>query len=243
MPTSWPRFQTNGAAALALWDELRAQGRGWPIIVGDDEALEHFEQLANIPDQRSSDAILAAASDFDVAAAEAEAARGSISMADLFAAAGSAPAQASWLPPDLLAAMQAVNAKPYKPPVIVEPTVAHDYGGNPRAKVNVLLTPARAGFEVPAFARWGKGNGCPSPEHHVARLRDWHARFGAELVSMNHDTLELRVARRPSGKDEALALARDHLSYCSDNKPEPPDTIETYAEILRGKAWWYFWWD
>lgn len=58
-----------GHAALAEWQRLRAAGEGWPVVVGDDEALTMVVEVLefNTVDERSSvEAILAAADAIDV---------------------------------------------------------------------------------------------------------------------------------------------------------------------------------
>ena len=57
---------------------------------------------------------------------------------------------------------------------------------------------------------------CPPPAFHVAALRAWRERYGAELVGLGADVMNLRVARRPATRDEALELARAQYVYCSD---------------------------
>jgi hypothetical protein len=74
-------------------------------------------------------------------------------------------------------------------------------------------------------------------------LRSWHDRYGAELVSMGADTVELRVTRRPASRDEALALAREHYAYCSDTVDQGTQDLATLAAMLMASDWWFFWWD
>ena len=35
----WPLITTTGENALAEWERLRREGRGWPVVVGNDDAL------------------------------------------------------------------------------------------------------------------------------------------------------------------------------------------------------------
>ena len=67
----------------------------------------------------------------------------------------------------------------------------------PLERAHILVVPAASGAEVPAYLRYGAWNECPRPEFHVAMLRSWQERYGAELISMGADTVELRVKRRP----------------------------------------------
>ena len=83
-------------------------------------------------------------------------------------------------------------------------------------KVHIALIPTNDWTEIPAYLRWGNWNENPKPEFHVAALRSWRDRFGAELVGMGFDTLNLRVSRGPGSREEALALAQEQYVYCND---------------------------
>ncbi|HEX4737910.1 MAG TPA: DUF4253 domain-containing protein [Allosphingosinicella sp.] len=113
----------------------------------------------------------------------------------------------------------------------------------PLEQAHILLIPAKAGHEVPALLRWGGWNRCPPAEHHVAALRQWHEDYGAELVGLSGDVMELRVARRPQTRDEALHLAREQYLYCSDILDVGRGDLATLAALLLESDWWYFWWD
>ncbi|WP_278985274.1 DUF4253 domain-containing protein [Sphingobium yanoikuyae] len=91
--------------------------------------------------------------------------------------------------------------------------------------------------------RWGNWNACPSPEIHVAALRYWHHRYGAELIGLNGDTINMRASRRPSTKAEALNLARDQFYYCADIVYQGTETLAPLAAGLMDSDWWFFWWD
>jgi hypothetical protein len=77
----------------------------------------------------------------------------------------------------------------------------------------------------------------------VAAMRTWRDRYGAELIGMSSDTLNLRVATRPKTRQEALALARDHYVYCTDIVDQGLQTYSALAASLMANEWWFFWWD
>jgi len=81
------------------------------------------------------------------------------------------------------------------------------------------------------------------PEEQVAVLRYWNGTYGAELVGASNDVLELRVARRPSSKEEALRLAQEQFWFCYDIVDQGVGTIENLAATLFVSDIWYFWWD
>ena len=91
--------------------------------------------------------------------------------------------------------------------------------------------------------RWGGWNDCPHPEYHVAALRAWRDRFGAELVGLDSDRMDLRLARPPQSRGDALDLAREHYVYCPDSLKQGRGTLSSWAVQLLGNEWWSFWWD
>jgi hypothetical protein len=56
-------------------------------------------------------------------------------------------------------------------------------------------------------------------------------------------TLNVRVARRPETRDEALALARLQYDYCDDIVEQGVETLSALGSSLMAHDWWYFWWD
>lgn len=118
-----------------------------------------------------------------------------------------------------------------------------DQGGGLIASAHIVQVPTRHGYEVPACLNWGGWNQNPHPRHHLAALRQWESDYGAELVALTGDVLELRVARRPATRAEALALAREHYAYCPDVLDQCGGELATRAAALMVSDWWYFWWD
>ena len=109
----------------------------------------------------------------------------------------------------------------------------------PLARVHILLIPTDDGTGVPAYLRWGGWNACPPPEYHVAALRAWRGRCGAELVGLGCDVMELRVTRHPATREEALALVREQDAY----GVEFDGPLAPYAADLMASPWWFLWWD
>jgi hypothetical protein len=147
----------------------------------------------------------------------------------------------------------AMEREPRQPPIGEWPdtpdtlgglSVANDIRtGRPLQKVLIGLAPTDDWTTIPAILRWGGWNGCPAAEYHVAAMRNWRDRYGAELIGMNFDTINLRVAVRPKTREEALALARDQYVYCADIIDQGVGTYSALAAALMASDWWYFWWD
>ncbi|SHH41908.1 protein of unknown function [Jatrophihabitans endophyticus] len=109
----------------------------------------------------------------------------------------------------------------------------------------LAFVPARAGgCEVPALLSWtGAANAEISGDEHYAVLRHWHERFGAELVTLGFDTLELSVPRPPVAAVDALAVGREQYAYCPDVVDQGVQTLQALVtgQVVR-QSWW-FWWD
>ncbi len=114
--------------------------------------------------------------------------------------------------------------------------------------VEVVLLPVRESWMVFALMAptGGDSQQYNSDELHVAIHKRWHERYGAELVAMTEDSLELFVARPPQDPAAALELAWEHHAYCHDavfqNFPNVGTVAELAARYLRRRAW-HFWWD
>ena len=234
----FPRLEVSRGEALGVWERLRARGEGWPVIVPDAEALQSVGEAAlgtkGLRPRRSADEILAAARGlrFPEGLVAARAAR---------AAKWRSDAEARGLP----------RSEWELPEPAVE--VGEDCGwpavetyapeGDPTEAAHILVLPGRTSAEAPAYLNFGDWNGCPAPEHHVAALRTWGERYGAELVQVRSDALLLRVARRPQTPEEALALARAQYAYCPDLVLQATDNLATLASLLMRSRFWEMWWD
>jgi hypothetical protein len=115
--------------------------------------------------------------------------------------------------------------------------------GAPLDKAQIVILPTDDPSTIPAYLHWGHWNGCPAPEYHIAALRSWRERFGAELVGLSHDVMNIRVKSRPPTRKAALELAREHYVYCSDIVEQGVQTLSALAAVLMESDWWYFWWD
>ncbi len=77
----------------------------------------------------------------------------------------------------------------------------------------------------------------------MARLRRWQERFGAEVVAVSHDVVELRVLRPPTNPAVCVALAHEHYAYCGDIVHQGFGSLARLAGSLLDARAWYFWWD
>lgn len=113
----------------------------------------------------------------------------------------------------------------------------------PLPKVHIAIIPTDDWTTIPAYLHWGGWNDCPPPEYHVAALRSWRDRYGAELIGLSHDMMNLRVVQRPKSHNEAITLAREQYVYCRETIEPPKESYSTLAAELMISDWWYFWWE
>ncbi|MFE7527648.1 DUF4253 domain-containing protein [Kitasatospora sp. NPDC057542] len=117
--------------------------------------------------------------------------------------------------------------------------------------VAICFVRARHGYEVPALLpkafetpNW---NFSPDdddhhevlPAWHVAVLRSWNERFGAELYYAGRSRLEVLVARPPADRRAAARVAIEQFAYDFDGVQDPD--IAGDGQVR--SAVWSFWWD
>lgn len=109
----------------------------------------------------------------------------------------------------------------------------------------LLLLPVRYSWQVPAILRLGGWNAHPHPAAHVAMQKRWFDKYGAQIVSIGIDTMYMDVQRPVRTREEALALAAEHLAYCWDNVMQGMGdfTLSGAAIDLIDSNCWAFWWD
>lgn len=224
--------EASGNNAMATWEELKRAGRGTPVIVGDalQDILQTFDPEAYLEFAlRPVEEILADADairfpedllrmrreeESDLSDEEKEELR---------------PEEGDW---------------PEEAPESSGLSVAYDISTRqPHACIHIVVVPTDDPTTIPAYLRWGGFNACPNPEYHVAALRHWRDRYSAELVGLDGATLNVRVARKPATREEALELARVQFDYCSDIVEQGVETISALGSSLMVHDWWYFWWD
>jgi len=125
-----------------------------------------------------------------------------------------------------------------------QPKLLYSLARNDTQEVLVALVPAKQPWEIPAVIGYGGWNYYPTPEDHVAILRYWNDRYGAELVAMTGTTVELTVRRPPRTRRQALALSWEYFVY-NDGYYDyyGAEDITQLAAGLLGADTWIAWWD
>jgi hypothetical protein len=110
--------------------------------------------------------------------------------------------------------------------------------------VRLGLVRAGGGAQALAVCGW---SGPANHEDDIAKiaavLADWERRFGAQVVEVGFDTLELSVPVPPATLAEALPQAAEHTAFCPDLVFQGTGSLTEYAEQLVGAHQWSFWWD
>ncbi len=118
-----------------------------------------------------------------------------------------------------------------------------DTGSRELESVFIILVRADYSWEVPAKLLYGGWNDCPVPQVHVGFSKRWFRMHDAEIISIGRATIEMRVGKPPSTRDEALELAREQFVYCPDSVDQGAGSVPSLAaELLNGLVW-HFWWD
>jgi hypothetical protein len=105
------------------------------------------------------------------------------------------------------------------------------------------VVPARCGSDAIAAVGWdGALNHTGAGELAVV-VHSWEERFGARVLGLGFDTLELSVAAPPVTIEHARQVAAEHFAFCPDNIAQGPEDFELYAQHITGMATWSFWWD
>lgn len=73
----------------------------------------------------------------------------------------------------------------------------------------------------------------------LALLERWYERWGARLVSCFGTMLAFDVERPPSGPEDVMALALEHLSIAPCTTVLSGEAIRTYARRLAGAEHWF----
>ncbi len=236
----------KGAETGTAWAKLRQSTDTVPVVIGNDESLDALAEQYSLDDidlfangDAAAKARMAAITPPIRTLSEILTSSESISFPeglrrwegayteeDLTAPVGKWPADVgqNLLTPEFIAAYDLLSGRVFD-------------------QVHILKVPASNSWEVPAHLRWGGWNACPPPEYHVAALKEWNERFGAELVGINRDTIELWVESPPSDRATALQVAKDIYRYCPDSVDQGTDTIAALAGTMVMQKSWTFWWD
>ncbi len=247
------RLVVRGEKAVATWQmlyNLVAISGYWPVLLGDEgqarrhaASMEVAEQDGWGPWQSPSEII-----------ADAEAINVPVWLhTKIDEVSGHFPApHGAWPDEEALRAVQAAHNTWLQAPPDNEIDVVYHLSIETGRRglvplIYLALVPTRHGWQVPAYLRLGGWNEAPKFAEHTAVLKRWSQRFGADVLAMQHDTVELLMRRPPTTREEALTMAWEYWGYSGECLPgeydEPTNTIEGLAAMLMLVRVWHFWWD
>lgn len=254
------RIVVSAKNALLEWERIKIEGRGWPIIVGDDKRMNQVISLVDLTSSGKTEILTRAeAIDFPADLDAQRTATWSKAAKKIKAKLAKPDEELTGLmnfsedrgvyemtPEEVRTdLLRQLNEGPFpfgewpdEPPYPHDALPIYDRERNLLPEINILRIPVSTGPEALAYFNYTAGSG-PEPEYHVAALKRWYADVGAELVALTRDSVTLRVASRPQTKEEALRLAKERVLYCSDD--ERP--LAHIAHEIMHTDEWFFWWD
>ena len=115
--------------------------------------------------------------------------------------------------------------------------------GKPLPRVHIGLVSTASAGKSPPICATGPGTTAPAQAEHAATFQFWDEQYGAEVVAMAGDVVEMRVARPPTDRDDALELAAQQYLYCEGHRGTRDGDLQRLAAVLLGGTVWHFWWD
>jgi len=207
----------NGSQAISLWHTLRSivdETRFWPVLGWDRQTLEaHDEDFGDLQEGSSTD-IVEAGLKLDAA---------------------------SWLRDRVQSEPELYKCEKGTWPNNVQARYAFTIPL--RNSVTIALVPTTTSWHVPAILRFGGWNNCPSAEEHVCMMKRWNDHYGAEVVGITADVVEMYVTRPPVDRAGARELAWEQFVYCPDTIHQGAETLEALSASLLQATVWHFWWD
>lgn len=111
-------------------------------------------------------------------------------------------------------------------------------------QTRLALVPVRRGADVLTALGWsGAANHVSRTAGLSALLRSWEHRFGARVLRLGPDRLDVSVAAPPQTVEHALAVAAEHWVFCPDRIMQESGSLADYAPEIRGRRSWSFWWE
>ena len=111
-------------------------------------------------------------------------------------------------------------------------------------ETRLALVPVHRGADVLTVLGWsGAANHVSRTAGLSAFLRSWEDRFGARLLRLGPDRVDISVAAPPQDPAHATSVAAEHWAFCPDRVLQESGSIAAYAREIRGRRTWSFWWE
>ncbi len=102
----------------------------------------------------------------------------------------------------------------------------------------LLLMPSDRHWEIPAYLSWFASDSASS-ELVVALMREWHLRYGTELVAHHGTMLELTTSRLPSSPEEAFHLAWQQETIAQSTTSPAGVSLRDHARAMLKTNRWF----
>lgn len=124
----------------------------------------------------------------------------------------------------------------------VEPSAGNCWAA---ATTEIGLCPAEpGGVDLPRMIGWsGACNYDISGAEHEPVLGYWRRKYGAELLTLTFDVIELAVPYPPTAPVEVARVAQEQTDYRPDVVDQGVGTTTALAEQQVYSHTWFFWWD
>ncbi|NUP49740.1 MAG: DUF4253 domain-containing protein [Catenulispora sp.] len=100
------------------------------------------------------------------------------------------------------------------------------------------------GIDIPRLIEWsGACNYAITGAQHEAVLSYWHRQYGAELLTLAFDVIELAVPDPPTDPATVARVAEEQVAYCPDIVTQGVGTTTALAQEQVHSHSWFFWWD
>ncbi|RCW38810.1 uncharacterized protein DUF4253 [Halopolyspora algeriensis] len=111
-------------------------------------------------------------------------------------------------------------------------------------ETRLALVPVQRGADVLTVLGWsGAANHVSRTAGLSAMLRSWEERFGARVLRLGPDRLDISVAAPPHDTEHAAAVAAEHWTFAPDRVMQESGSIAAHAKEIRGRRSWSFWWE
>lgn len=228
---AWQIEVAGGAAALGTWETLRqrhAKTGLWPVILGSD---------AQVADQLTWRVEIMAESKPGIPSLSTVR-----TAPELFVEWMGDPAEDDYLndvPRHLAKLVADESAIRARLAARADSDAVRAVAGE---RVRIALVPATAGWEVPALLAWaGAERDDIGGGEHLSVLHFWYESYGAELVALGLDQLELLVSNPPDDARSAFELAVQHYAYCPALMDNLAPAMGALAATLFGRHWLFDW--
>ncbi len=114
--------------------------------------------------------------------------------------------------------------------------------GETKEAVTLAIFEHPQDWSAPAYLGFGGYTDNPAPGEHVGLLHRWSDIWGAQVVCVSSEGIDVAVHRTPKTTRRAATLAQEHLDYCPYVVEQGVNNLMQLAATLREAKLWSFQW-